>query len=156
VKTLTLFARHKGGWDMSCIRVILTVFVITWGMSCSAPPVTADTENAYMRRNLVVNRHDPNDPTSPPAAAIIDPLLLNPWGAAIRSAGLGGHFWLANATSATVRVNKSIPYVIPKGPSSPLMGCGPSSSAMAPPSAEPIFCTGRPALTRRPTAASAA
>jgi uncharacterized protein (TIGR03118 family) len=87
---------------MSCIRAILTVFVITWGVIAGAPPVLADPENAYVRRNLVVNRHDPNDPTSPPPAAIIDPLLRNPWGAAIRSAGLGGHFWLANAASATV------------------------------------------------------
>jgi uncharacterized protein (TIGR03118 family) len=87
---------------MSCIRVILTVVIITWGVIASAPPVLADIENAYVRRNLVVNRSDPNDPTSPPLAAIIDPLLRNPWGAAIRSAGLGGHFWLANAASATV------------------------------------------------------
>ena len=87
---------------MRCIRVILTVFVIISAVISSAPLVLADTENAYVRRNLVVNRHDPNDPTSPPPAGIIDPLLRNPWGAAIRSAGLGGHFWLANAASATV------------------------------------------------------
>jgi uncharacterized protein (TIGR03118 family) len=87
---------------MWCLRVLLIVFIITGGVISSAPPLIADTENAYARRNLVVNRHDPTDPTSPPPAAIIDPLLLNPWGAAIRSAGLGGHFWLANAASATV------------------------------------------------------
>ena len=87
---------------MQCIRVMLIVFLIMAGVISSVPPVIADTENAYVRRNLVVNRHDPADPTSPPPAAIIDPLLLNPWGAAIRSAGLGGHIWLANAASATV------------------------------------------------------
>src|SRR5918996_3836910 len=87
---------------MWCIRIMLIVFVIMGGVICSAPPIIADTENAYARRNLVVNRHDPGDPTSPPPAAIIDPLLRNPWGAAIRSAGLGGHMWLANAASATV------------------------------------------------------
>ena len=87
---------------MQCIRVMLIGFLIMAGAISSAPPVVADTENAYARRNLVVNRHDPADPTSPPPATIIDPLLLNPWGAAIRSAGLGGHFWLANAASATV------------------------------------------------------
>jgi len=87
---------------MWCIRVVLTVFIITWGMISNVPPATADPENMYVRRNLVVNRHDPNDPTSPPPAAIIDPALRNPWGAAIRSAGLGGHFWLANAASASV------------------------------------------------------
>ncbi len=57
--------------------------------------------NSYIRRNLIVNRFDPNDPTSPPNATIIDPLLINPWGTAIRPAGAGGHFWLANAGSST-------------------------------------------------------
>jgi hypothetical protein len=32
-----------------------------------------------------------------PETQIVDPLLVNPWGSAIRTAGLGGHFWLANA-----------------------------------------------------------
>jgi uncharacterized protein (TIGR03118 family) len=86
---------------MWCIRVMVSVFVIMGGVISSAPPAIADPENAYVRRNLVVNRHGPTDPTSPPPAPIIDPLLRNPWGAAIRSAGLGGHFWLANAASAT-------------------------------------------------------
>ncbi|HKX29079.1 MAG TPA: hypothetical protein VJ302_23065, partial [Blastocatellia bacterium] len=54
------------------------------------------TPNLYVRRNLIVNRYNPADPTSPPNATIIDPLLSNPWGTAIRTAGLGGHFWLAN------------------------------------------------------------
>ena len=87
---------------MWCLRVILTCCVIACSAISSAPAVAAAPENAYVRRHLVVNRHDPNDPTSPPQAALIDPLLINPWGAAIRSAGLGGHFWLANAASATV------------------------------------------------------
>jgi hypothetical protein len=63
---------------------------------------TAGDENAYVRRDLVVNRDASNDPSSPPQAPLIDPLLVNPWGSAIRSAGLGGHFWLANVGSATV------------------------------------------------------
>jgi hypothetical protein len=87
---------------MWCIRVMLIVFVIIGEVISSAPPVIADTANAYVRRNLVVNRHDPTDLTSPPPAAITDPLLQNPWGAAIRSAGRGGHFLLANAASTTV------------------------------------------------------
>jgi hypothetical protein len=32
-----------------------------------------------------------------PETQIIDPLLVNPWGSAIRTTGLGGHFWLAKA-----------------------------------------------------------
>jgi hypothetical protein len=63
---------------MWCIRVMLIVFVIMGGVTSSAPPVIADTENAYARRSLVVNRQDPTDPTSPSPATIIDPLLRNP------------------------------------------------------------------------------
>jgi uncharacterized protein (TIGR03118 family) len=86
-----------------CIRrqflvILIGVFL---GVSPLAWPADA-ADNAYVRRNLVVNRHDPGDPTSPPPAALIDPLLINPWGAAIRSDGLGGHIWLANAGSAAV------------------------------------------------------
>ena len=54
---------------MWCIRVMLIVFVIMGGVISSAPPVIADTENAYARRHLVVNRQDPSDPTSPLSAA---------------------------------------------------------------------------------------
>lgn len=39
-------------------------------------------------------------------AQIVDPDLKNPWGIAIRPAGLGGHFWFASAGSG-----KSIQYV---------------------------------------------
>jgi uncharacterized protein (TIGR03118 family) len=70
-----------------------------------APLLTAtraNDANNYVRRNLISNRHDPSDKETPPNAPIIDDLLLNPWGAAIRTAGLGGHFWLANAGSKTV------------------------------------------------------
>jgi uncharacterized protein (TIGR03118 family) len=54
--------------------------------------------NAYVRRVLVVNKPE----LAEAATQIVDPLLVNPWGAAIRPAGAGGHFWLANAGSATV------------------------------------------------------
>jgi uncharacterized protein (TIGR03118 family) len=49
--------------------------------------------------NLVANRPEFN-------AQIVDPDLKNPWGIAIRPAGLGGHFWFASAGSG-----KSIQYV---------------------------------------------
>ena len=35
------------------IRVMLIVFIIMGGVISSAPPVIADTENAYARRHLV-------------------------------------------------------------------------------------------------------
>jgi hypothetical protein len=59
-------------------------------------------QHAYVVRNLAVNRYNPADPTSPPRAPIVDPKLINPWGSAIRAAGLGGHFWLANQGSSSV------------------------------------------------------
>ncbi len=39
-------------------------------------------------------------------AAIVEPLMKNPWGVAIRPAGFGGHFWLGSAGTG-----KSIQYV---------------------------------------------
>ena len=54
------------------------------GLISGASQVSTDLENASVRRNLVVNRHDPADPSSLPPAGIIDPLLQNPNGAAIR------------------------------------------------------------------------
>jgi uncharacterized protein (TIGR03118 family) len=54
--------------------------------------------NAYVRRVLIVNKPELAEPTT----QIVDPLLVNPWGTAIRPAGAGGHMWLANAGSATV------------------------------------------------------
>jgi uncharacterized protein (TIGR03118 family) len=54
--------------------------------------------NAYVRRVLIVNKPEQAEL----ATQIVDPLLVNPWGTAIRPAGAGGHIWLANAGSATV------------------------------------------------------
>ncbi len=56
------------------------------------------SQNNYVRRDLIVNK--PEYATSD--TQIIDPLLVNPWGSAIRPAGAGGHFWLANAGSSSV------------------------------------------------------
>ncbi len=92
---------------VNSIKVSVVVFaatvsfiigVFTYGCD---PSSDSEDINAFVRRNLIVNRHDPADPNSPPDAPIIDTLLVNPWGAAIRSAGPGGHFWLANAGSST-------------------------------------------------------
>jgi uncharacterized protein (TIGR03118 family) len=83
--------------------MLLAAITLTLSLdSVSSPAVSARSGNSYVRRNLISNRHDANDMDSPPPAQIIDPLLVNPWGAAIRTAGLGGHFWLANAGSASV------------------------------------------------------
>lgn len=57
-----------------------------------------DQRNAYEFRVLVANKPEFADPDT----RLVDPLLVNPWGVAIRTAGLGGHFWLANQVSRTV------------------------------------------------------
>jgi uncharacterized protein (TIGR03118 family) len=84
------------------LRFLLLCLVGTGGLMLSTQPGQAQGDNTYIRRNLISNRYDPGDEKSPPLAPLIDPLLVNPWGAAIRTAGQGGHFWLANAGKANV------------------------------------------------------
>jgi uncharacterized protein (TIGR03118 family) len=74
----------------------LLVFAIALGLSWA--PTASAGDNAYATRTLAVNRPE----LAQAETEIVDPLLLNPWGAAIRPAGAGGHIWLANAGSATV------------------------------------------------------
>lgn len=50
--------------------------------------------NAYRQVNLVANKPEFNP-------QILDPLLANGWGIAIRPPGAGGHFWISNAASGT-------------------------------------------------------
>ncbi len=65
--------------------------VVSAIVSCSATPAFG----AYFQTNLVSNspEYDPQ---------ILDPLVINAWGLAIRPAGFGGHFWVTNADSGTV------------------------------------------------------
>ncbi len=49
----------------------------------------------YVQTNLVSNSPDFHP-------QILDPLVVNAWGIALRPAGAGGHFWINNADSGTV------------------------------------------------------
>ncbi len=49
----------------------------------------------YVQTNLVSNSPDFHP-------QILDPLVVNAWGIALRPAGAGGHFWVNNADSGTV------------------------------------------------------
>jgi uncharacterized protein (TIGR03118 family) len=49
----------------------------------------------YVQTNLVSNNPDFHP-------QILDPLVINAWGIALRPAGAGGHFWINNADSGTV------------------------------------------------------
>jgi uncharacterized protein (TIGR03118 family) len=90
-------------------NAVLLSLLILFGTFVSSPAqkrvikkIELPPTNQFVRRNLISNRYDANDPTSPPFANIIDPNIVDAWGAAIRTAGLGGHFWLANAGTSTV------------------------------------------------------
>ncbi len=74
--------------------------VLAYGilLALAAAPAAVADDNAYVRRVLVVNKPE----LAEAETQIVEPLLLNPWGTAIRPAGAGGHIWLANAGSATV------------------------------------------------------
>lgn len=58
------------------------------------PTNTARPRNAYRQVNLVSNLPELNP-------QIVDPLLKNAWGIAIRPPGAGGHFWLNNEVTGT-------------------------------------------------------
>lgn len=61
--------------------------------------------NAYRQTNLVSNLPELNP-------HIVDPLLRNGWGIAIRPPGAGGHFWISNAgTGTTTTYVGDVPYL---------------------------------------------
>jgi uncharacterized protein (TIGR03118 family) len=82
---------------MSGIRR-LAIAVIAVLVVMGTGRVASGHDHAYTQRVLAANRPEYADAST----QIVDPLLVNPWGAAIRTAGLGGHFWLANQGSRTV------------------------------------------------------
>ncbi|MEL7037909.1 MAG: TIGR03118 family protein [Cyanobacteria bacterium J06592_8] len=70
---------------------LLRATVISAILSSVATPAFG----AYFQTNLVSN-------SSEFEPQILDPLVVNAWGLAIRPAGFGGHFWVTNADSGTV------------------------------------------------------
>lgn len=79
---------------------IVGVFIAThasaqvWAAARYAAAAPFERINAYRVVNLVANR-----PEFHPQ--IVDPLLADGWGIAIRPPGAGGHFWIMNAASGT-------------------------------------------------------
>src|SRR5262245_46568629 len=72
-----------------------TALVLTVAVAAAAfAPTPPRRRNAYTQVNLVSNR-----PELQPQ--ILDPLLADGWGIAIRPPGAGGHFWINNAASGT-------------------------------------------------------
>jgi uncharacterized protein (TIGR03118 family) len=64
----------------------------------AALPLAAWAQNAYTSTTLVANDASLNP------LNLVDPLLINGWGLAIRPPGAGGHFWISNAGSGTTTV----------------------------------------------------
>jgi uncharacterized protein (TIGR03118 family) len=64
----------------------------------AAVPMGAWAQNAYTSTTLVANDASLNP------LNLVDPLLINGWGLAIRPPGAGGHFWISNAGSGTTTV----------------------------------------------------
>lgn len=69
-----------------------TLIVLALAAIPASPALAAAT---FDNTVLVANRAEYN-PT-----AFVDPLLVNPWGIALRPPGAGGHIWASNARSAT-------------------------------------------------------
>jgi uncharacterized protein (TIGR03118 family) len=65
---------------------------LLFALIASASVATA--QNRYVQVNLVAN-------TADYSARLIDPLLVNPWGVALRPPGAGGHWWTSNAGTGT-------------------------------------------------------
>ncbi len=68
-----------------------------------APKTAMAAEGYYLQRNLITNFRDKyRTRLEPGRKALRNDLVLNAWGLALRPAGAGGHWWIANTDSGTV------------------------------------------------------
>jgi uncharacterized protein (TIGR03118 family) len=68
-----------------------------------APKTAMAAEGYYLQRNLVTNFRDKYRTWLEPGRKTLrNDLVLNAWGLALRPAGAGGHWWIANTDSGTV------------------------------------------------------
>jgi uncharacterized protein (TIGR03118 family) len=68
---------------------------LTAALGVAALVSAAGAQNSY-RDTVLVASHAHYNPS-----VMVDPLLLNGWGVAIRPPGAGGHFWISNSGSGT-------------------------------------------------------
>lgn len=63
-------------------------------LALASPLFAGNAEPGYVRTNLVANKasYEPK---------IVDPMMLDAWGLAIRPPGVGGHIWISNTHSGT-------------------------------------------------------
>ena len=68
-----------------------------------SPKTAMAAEGYYLQRNLVTNFRDKyRTRLEPGRNTLRNDLVLNAWGLALRPAGAGGHWWIANTDSGTV------------------------------------------------------
>jgi uncharacterized protein (TIGR03118 family) len=82
---------------MNARRLLLTITLLA-GCAPLLLPRAAQAQNTYTDTILVAN-HPIFEPL-----VLVDELLVNGWGLAIRPPGAGGHFWISNQGSGTTTV----------------------------------------------------
>ena len=81
----------------------LAVALATIASVAVAPNTTMAAEGYYLQRNLVTNFRDKyRTRLEPGRKTLRNDRVLNAWGLALRPAGAGGHWWIANTDSGTV------------------------------------------------------
>jgi len=79
------------------VAVVLIVFVAVAAKTAMA------AEGYYQQRNLITNFRDKyRTRLEPGRKTLRNDRVLNAWGLALRPAGAGGHWWIANTDSGTV------------------------------------------------------
>jgi uncharacterized protein (TIGR03118 family) len=84
-------SRHQSRRRSPLIAPLLVAAIGVLTTACLSTNASTGLPNAFAPKILVANR-----PGIAPDA-LIDRHLINPWGIAIRPAGVGGHFWISNA-----------------------------------------------------------
>ncbi len=80
--------------------VLLFAFI---ALIAAASHAANATDGYYLQRNLITNFLDKyRTSLEPDRRTLRNKLVLNAWGLALRPAGAGGHWWIANTDSGTV------------------------------------------------------
>ncbi|MCA1851279.1 MAG: TIGR03118 family protein [Beggiatoa sp.] len=81
----------------------LVVSLTLLALVAVAPKTAIAAEGYYLQRNVVTNFRDKyRTRLEPGRKTLRNGLVLNAWGLALRPAGAGGHWWIANTDSGTV------------------------------------------------------
>jgi hypothetical protein len=86
------------------IRITQHVAILlVMALAAIAPHDANAAQGYYLQRNLITNFRDKyRTRLEPGRKTLRNDLVLNAWGLALRPAGAGGHWWIANTDSGTV------------------------------------------------------